>query len=187
MTVGVPNYGGVKTEMMMSLIPNLFSLYNYYDHAVSYSLSCPAGCHNYKNRNKIVQDSLDNGSDYVFMVDTDMVFPDDALLKLFQADKDIIGATYNKRSLPITPIHTVVREAMPQKIFRINAVPTGLILIKAKVLHTMDPPWFAVQWLEGVEFIGPDIFFCNKAVRTYGFETWIDPTIEVQHLGDYKY
>jgi len=187
MTVGVPNYGGVKTEMMMSLIPNLFQLYNLLSYEVEYTLSCPAGCHNYKNRNKIVQESLDNGSDYVFMVDTDMVFPDDTLVKLFQDDKDIIGATYNKRSLPLTPIHTMFREVMPQRIFKINAIPTGVILIKEKVLKTMDPPWFAVQWLDGVEFMGPDIYFCNKAVRVYGFETWLDPTIDVKHIGDYKY
>uniref|UniRef100_A0A6M3JMP3 Putative glycosyl transferase n=1 Tax=viral metagenome TaxID=1070528 RepID=A0A6M3JMP3_9ZZZZ len=182
--VGVPNYDGVKTEMMMSLIPNLFLAYNKYDHKLAYELVCPAGCHNYKNRNKIVMDSLESKSDYVFMVDTDMEFPDDTLVKLLEDDKDIVGCTYNKRALPLTPIHAGER---PKELYRINAVPTGVILIKSSVLRVMDPPWFAVQWLSGVEFMGPDIYFCTKATRDYGFEVWLDPTIEVKHLGEYKY
>lgn len=187
--IGVPNYGETKIEMMMSLIPNLFYLDRIWGvpRTIDYNLSCPAGCHNYQNRNKIVQDALDFKADYLFMVDTDMVFPDDALYKLMRADKDIIGGTYNKRSMPITPIHRAPREVMPQHVFKVNAVPTGLILIKAKVLQTMEPPWFAVQWLEGVKFMGPDIYFCEKATRTYGFEVWLDPTIDIKHIGEYKY
>ncbi len=175
--------------MMMSLIPNLFYLDRIWGtpRTLEYVLSCPAGCHNYKNRNKIVMDTLEDKSDYLLMVDTDMVFPDDALYKLIASDKDIIGATYNKRSMPITPIHTMFREVMPQQVFQTNVVPTGLILIKSTVLKTMDPPWFAVKWLDGVEFMGPDVFFCNKAKRVHGFEVWLDPTIDVKHIGEYKY
>lgn len=189
LTVGVPNYGEVKTEMMMSLIPNLFYLDRIWGtpRTIDYVLSCPAGVHNYKNRNKIVMDTLADKSDYLFMVDTDMEYPDDTLYKLIRADKDIIGCTYNKRSMPITPIHNMPRESMPREPFQVNAIPTGIILIKGEVLQTMEPPWFAVQWIRGVEFMGPDIYFCNKAARTYGFEVWLDPTIDVKHIGSYKY
>ena len=170
----------------MSLIPNLFTAYNAYDHNIGFLLDCPAGCHNYKNRNKIALTALETKSDYTFMVDTDMVFPDDTLLRLLRANKDIIGTTYNKRSMPITPIHNTLREDMGSSPFPINAIPTGVILIKTKVFQTMEPPWFAVEWIAGLEFVGPDIYFCRKAIE-YGFTPWLDPTIEVKHIGDYKY
>ena len=185
-TVGVPNYGGTKIEMMMSLIPALFVADYAAKHTIAFDLVCPSGCHNYKNRNKIVVDALQRETDYVFMADTDMEFPDDTLAKLLQANKDIIGVTYNKRSLPITPIHNKTREMMPQHIFQTNVVPTGVILIKTDVFKQMDMPWFAVKWLTGLEFTGPDVYFCQKA-RTMGFEVWLDPTIEVKHIGECKY
>lgn len=185
-TIGVPNYGEVKTEMMMSLIPNLFVAYDDHGHKIQYELECPAGCHSYKNRNKIVLSALQSKSDYVFMVDTDMVFPDGTLQRLLKDKKDIVGCAYNKRAFPLTPIHNMFREDMPQELFKVNATPSGVLLIKTDVLRVLPPPWFAVEWIEGLEFVGPDVYFCRKAEK-YGYSIWVDARIEVKHIGEHKF
>ena len=40
--------------------------------------------------------------------------------------------------------------------------------------------------LDDTDFVGEDIYFCKK-VNEAGFGVWCDPTIDVGHLGLYRY
>jgi hypothetical protein len=102
-------------------------------------------------------------------------------------DKDIIGAIYNRKTMPITPMLNIEKEKLPNYPFKINAMPTGLLLIKTEVFKKMQPPWFAFRFVDNsLDWMGEDIYFCGKAAE-YKFEIWCDPTIEVKHIGDYTY
>ena len=190
-TIGIPNTGSVRSETMLSLIPNLFTAISYYQQAyktgLMFDMICPVGCYVHMNRNLCVNRALENKSSHLFFVDSDMEFPDDALAKLLVVDKDIVAAPYNKRTLPIRPILDTDMKDMPNFPFRINAMPTGLMLVKMEVFNLMLPPWFAFEFVDGKsDWVGEDIYFCRKAEK-YGFEIWCEPTIEVKHIGDYKY
>ena len=57
------------------------------------------------------------------------------------------------------------------------------MVINTKVF-SMPRPWFAFTYNEnGMCIEGEDWFFCKKAAK-HGFETWVDPTVKVGHLGD---
>lgn len=190
-TIGIPNTGSIKPETMLSLIPNLFVAISFYrqkyGEGLMFDMICPVGCYVHLNRNMCVERVLENKSSHLFFVDSDMEFPEDALAKLLAVDKDIVGGVYNKRGLPIRPILDQKKEDLPSFPFEINALPTGLLLVQTQVFNLIPQPWFAYEFEEGKPgWVGEDIYFCRKAQK-YGFEIWCDPTIDIKHIGDYKY
>lgn len=189
--IGTPNTGQIRIETVISLIPALFTTIGYYkqlgEDAPMFGLVFPVGCYVYINRNICVTQAVETNASHLFFVDADVEFPPDTLVKLLHADKDIIGATYNKRSWPPRPILDIRKEDMPDGLCKSNAMPTGVLLIKTDVFRKITQPWFAYQFTEGQEeWVGEDIYFCRKATQA-GFEIWCDPTIDVKHIGEYKY
>lgn len=106
-----------------------------------------------KARNDLVRAALDAEADYVFFIDTDMIFPPDTLVRLINRDKEIVGAVYNKR---VPPYETMGQIAMPPGMTAEQAVtlsrkgglweahmlPGGMILVKTDVFRKLHWPWF---------------------------------------------
>lgn len=106
-----------------------------------------------KARNDLVRASLEAEADYVLFVDTDMVFPADALVRLINRQKEIVGCVYNKR---VPPYETMGQLTTPQGVTPEQAVslsrkgglweatmlPGGMILIKTEVFRKLHWPWF---------------------------------------------
>ncbi len=140
------------------------------------------------NREQIVVDFLKTDCSHLFFVDTDMIFQPSVLDDLLAHDKDIIGAQYYKRGTDKEPVapsrYDMPGMAYPHHIFKNYAAGTGCLLIKREVFEKMPRPWFGLgtpdQWL------GEDVFFCKRAKES-GFEVWIDPMLEVGHIGDRIY
>ena len=146
----------------------------------------------HENMNNIVAQA--QGCSHILFIDHDMVFEPQILTKLLAHNKDIVGTAYNYRSLPLT---TMVKEAdehgyiMPAKIpdhlFKCYGVPTGCLLVKTLVFEKLKKPYFFFEHGEQGEIItGQDILFCRNAQKA-GFEIWCDPTIIINHIGDYLY
>lgn len=139
------------------------------------------GCYLHRNRNEAMAQAMKLGVTHILFVDSDMAFEKDAIQKLLDADKDIVGANYNKRQLPITPI---VKDGLSDNLFQTDFVPGGLMLINLEILKAMNEPWFGFEPLEDLN--DDDKFFCTRANQV-GFEVWCDPTIKVGHIGSYIY
>jgi hypothetical protein len=154
---------------------------------LNFGLSFPTGCYIQQNRNECAQEAIEFQGSHLFFVDSDMEFPSDILIKLLHADKDIIGAIYNYKKLPPQTILETRTEDLPDCLCKSEAMPTGMLLIKTEVFNRIPKPWFACEPIEGTnQQIGEDVYFCRKA-RKYGIDIWLDPTIKVKHIGDYKY
>ena len=169
-----------------------------------FDLSTPMSCYIHENRERIVERALAIESDYVFFVDGDMRFPESALRVMIERGKDILGAAYNYRDFPPRstvkpdpkyvedyeiretpdPRHISVVLKDPSKPFRCRAVGTGLMLIRTEVFRKIPRPWFHfVPNVPGEsEFVGEDVYFCDKA-REHGFEIWVEPALQVGHIG----
>lgn len=146
-----------------------------------------------ENRNYISVQAVNNKSDYLFFVDDDMTFDSDYLDIMIAHDKDIIGAVYSSR-MEDSPrqvyrsMEDVVdlRTEKLTELTRVIAKGTALMVIKMKVF-SMPRPWFEFTYNEnGMCTEGEDWYFCKKAGDN-GFETWVDPTVTVGHLGDVIY
>jgi hypothetical protein len=146
-------------------------------------------------RERLADSVVESGSDYLFMVDDDMIAPEDLFYKLVAHNKDICAAlafTRNPDHKPVIYQEIAGFDPVTQKTFSLpkfvlnyprnklvqcDAVGFGAVLIKAEVLKKVPKPWFF-----GMEGTGEDVAFCYKA-RKVGCEVWMDTSIKLGHLG----
>jgi hypothetical protein len=178
--VGMPSLGTVRVETMTSLYYMLSST------KAQYIIYTPVSCYLHESRNDVFRHALKLDAEYVLFVDSDMVFPEDALNKLIARDKEIIGVNYNYRAYPIRAI-TVLDKDVPDSLtdpFPVRVAGTGFLLIKTKILKLLPEPWFHFNpsHSDGTPLTGEDPWFCNVA-RAHGINVWVDPTIKMGHIG----
>src|SRR3990167_1465577 len=148
-------------------------------------------CDIVSNRTWLVQYALKTEATHLLFVDADMVFPADTVPRLLAHKKDIIGVEYAKREFPVQVTYKLLEsmEHSETEPYRVSHTGTGLMLIDLNVFRnwkTKDP-WFNFgRDSQGALALGEDAWFCNAA-RDNGFDTWIDPTIKVGHIGEHIY
>lgn len=191
--VAVPNGGVVKSRLMTDLLATMFSSMQ----QTSFVWAEVEGTLGPHNRWLAGQQAIKTQCDYLWLVDNDMAFPPDALLRLLAAKKDLIGAAYNSRVLPRRTVvktqdetgATIVPDAatFPPHPFVCHALGSGCKLVRVEALSRIPQPWFALEWdATGALSKTDDVWFCEQAKKV-GIETWCDPTIDVRHIGDFLY
>lgn len=147
-------------------------------------------------RNKLVKRALDFGADWLLFIDSDMIFPMDALMRLIAHDKDIVGATYNKRVHPYETLGRFVgpgRDISGGGLIEAELLPGGFLLVRASVFKALSDPmrqqqiWFREHYDEAEpnRCISEDYAFCIAA-RAKGFRIWcdLDLTNKLGHIGE---
>lgn len=157
-------------------------------------LGLPIGGYSGHNRNIICEKALEYRSTHVMLIGPDVLFPPDSIKTLLERDKNIIGANYNERKLPLTSTVKLLNadghfinagaDAIPKEVFTCGAVGSDFCLLKTAVLETLQPPYFWADYEDGL--VTEDVYFCRKARRA-GYSIWCDPTVPISHLGDYAY
>ena len=161
------------------------------------SLAMQMGSLIYVSRNNLATKAIQADVDYVFWLDSDMVFEPDTLLRMLDVmqknDLDILSGLYFRRVPPYTPVLfdklEMVQDSMfewsefqeiPDTLFEVGGCGFGCVLMKAD-------PFFDVQSRFGNMFApigntGEDLAFCWRA-RQCGFKVWCDPSIICGHVG----
>lgn len=151
----------------------------------------------YMTRNELFFESKERGADYVLFVDSDTVFPADALEKLLNHRHDVVTGVYYQRHPPYFPVvfrscnktEPEVMEEIPSKPFRVSACGAGFLLISKKVLNmfdggnakkTLGHPFTPII-NEDYNAMWEDISFC-MCMERMGVEIWADPTIRIGHV-----
>ena len=139
-------------------------------------------------RNNAVEMAQEFGADFIFFLDSDMVFPRDTLAQLLAHGREIVGATYVKR----TPPHELLGAHLnpggppdPSGLLEMRHLPTGCLLIHKSVFDRLTRPYFRFLFdEESGHIIGEDYNFCDRA-REAGFQVWCDPKLsfEIGHIG----
>jgi len=157
------------------------------------------------NRENIAQTALDKGCDWCLMIDTDMSYRADILDILMSRNKDVIGVPYYSPDYDsktgeriVTPLIYDYNETKQvwdrwksvEQIepFEVDAVATGIMLVKTDVFRKLKKPWFPLVSSKNARMIGEDLSFCKKC-KDAGFEIWVDPTFEddIEHWKPYGY
>lgn len=128
--------------------------------------------------------------EYIFWVDSDMVFPHDTLVRLLAQEEDVIGCTYVKRLHPTQFVHAEKNGEEPYLgtgVREVELLPTGLLLTKTEVFKDIPRPVWRCGYLDGKE-IGEDYYFCLQMERR-GISRWLhaDVSAHVGHLGTYTF
>lgn len=144
-------------------------------------------------RNLGAKDALKDGFDYVFFLDSDMIYPADSILKLLEHQKDVIGGYYIKRVPPL--VSTQYRTfdirgfglldplAPDQGVQEIAATGFGGVLIKTEIFKDMEYPYFEMIHMSNGEVFGEDTYFCKK-VHEKGLKVYSDTTLHYGHIID---
>lgn len=154
---------------------------------------------NMVNREQAVREAKNQGCTHAFFVDSDMVFPADALLRLIAAERDIVGCLYARR---VHPHATLGRLVDPAASGVAEAVEMGIgcVLVCLPVFDSLRPPYFRcppVESLDAPEFQGMDMagieapdtiddsIWFSKVMRRAGHKLWVDVplTFEIGHTG----
>ena len=156
-------------------------------------------------RNRIVQKAIDLGTDYVLMVDNDVVLPKDALAKLLENVKEVCLGYYAHReengiydgrtcvcklgwrNYPVESQYTVeelkaLAERDENKI-KIHGGGMGCALIKTSVFKRLSYPWY--DWVNYADsnrgMLSEDLFFCEKC-RIGNIPIWTDTRVGCGHM-----
>ena len=145
-------------------------------------------------RERLAEESLKLGMDYLFMVDDDMMCPVDLFERLYKHNVDIVAPLAFGRYPPHKPVIYKLHsgyDAISRKDYYINypvlkypkntlvecdAVGFGAVLIKTEVFKKLPKPWFMVT-----SGAGEDIHFCHSAGKA-GFKIFADTATKLGHL-----
>ena len=150
----------------------------------------------YTSRNAIATEAIKADVDYVFWLDSDMVFKPDTLVRMLETlkanDLDILSGLYFRRVPPYSPVLFDKIEmdgevcdfsefqSIPDGLFEVGACGFGCVLMKTDV-------FFDVQSKFGNMFApigntGEDVAFCWRA-RQCGYKVFCDPSVLCGHVG----
>lgn len=150
----------------------------------------------YTARNDLATRAIQMEADYVFWLDSDMVFQPDTLERMMDTmqknDLDFLTGLYFRRVPPYSPvlfdqldINGVVCKfsefkTIPDGLFEIGGCGFGCVLMKTDI-------FFDVQVRHGNMFApiannGEDVAFCWRA-RESGYKLYCDPSIVCGHVG----
>ncbi len=148
------------------------------------------------DRNVIIKDAIEKKFTHVCFIDDDMVFPDDAVIKLLEHDVDICTGTAFQRGKPHAPCMFFVspeKEVYPVPVINhgmkeIDACGGYFMLINLASIVGMEEPYFKwgdkdLGYCMESGGIGEDIYFGLKA-KLAGAEIWCDSDIDITHIGD---
>lgn len=188
--IGVPCAGTIKAKTAFSLVRT--AIHSNYEIDIILRTSCDL----VGNRNWIVNEARRRNFTHLFFVDSDISFGDQTLNQLMAHNKEIVGASYNRRRFPLEstvkfldekgyPTHE--KKEMPNELFNCAGMGLGAVLIKLSVFDKISQPWFQFEYdNEGKQINGEDIFFFIKALNA-GIPVWCDPTIPIIHTGEFDY
>jgi len=195
--VAILNHGWIRQEYVDRVLPQLFNtkdvkitleeLHRTYDHPIS------------SNRNRITQRFLATDNDFLLMIDNDVI-PLSNPAEMVFADKDIIGfpakvrqnfsalnwTAYMENPKALSRGDSVVPVDLDGvddlvELLEVDAVGTGCILIKRKVLESLKAPFHCIYDQDGILIYGTDFAFCKKAKRE-GFKVYSAPQRYCEHI-----
>lgn len=148
----------------------------------------------YTSRDNLSKKAVSMGADYIFWLDSDMVFEPDILIRMMDEiePNTILTGLYFRRSVPFSPVlfeklemtdkgceWTDFKE-IPDKPFEVGGCGFGCVLMPTDAIlsvvlqhtHMFNP-------MNGV---GEDLAFCWRA-RQSGYKIICDPQIKLGHVG----
>lgn len=184
--VAVPTLNMVPVKFVSSLI---MLLYHHIDGAEIY-LQIVSDSLTYTARDTLAQMAMDQECDYVLWIDSDMVFPADALERLLKHDKDMVTAVYYKRRGDHSPViycgvwegeATTYYDFPKDGLFEVAGCGFGFVLTRTEVLKAVTERYHLL--FHPMIGLGEDLSFCNRWLSCGG-EIWCDPTIKLGHIGE---
>lgn len=150
-------------------------------------------------RNTACQLALENGFEWLFFLDSDVLAPPDAILRLRNHRLPIVSGMYCRRSPPHA-VPVMIKNGnwftsfTPGEVVEVDLVGAGCLLIHRTVLekfHPIDPArnkrWF--DWRVDMAGLVPpgealsEDFSFNHFARKQGWKILVDTGVRCKHVG----
>jgi len=182
--VSILNEGWIRTELTFALT----KWFKESDYRVY--LEAPSDRPIENNRNKITKRFLNTGYDYLLQIDADNI-PARNPLELVEYKKDIISCPVPVRSHSTTFLNVFkldddgslvpLKQEENKGLTKISATGTGCIMCSRKVFEKIQAPFERQYNAEGIETLGLDLFFSQKAIEA-GFEIYTHFCYKAKHF-----
>lgn len=160
----------------------------------------------YQARNQLALKAIDENFDYVFWIDSDMVFPSDTLVRLIKSaeehEADYVAGLAFWRHKPTNPVvyDELVWKQDPETglidhgariwknypkdcFFECAGTGMGCVLVRTSVIRKVAET-FKCSPFEPMPFMSEDLSFCWRLNRL-GVKMYCDSRIKVGHVGQY--
>ena len=208
-TIGLPIGGSLETLTSFSLI-DTFRTFDALKITINYvsELYCSiVDC----ARNNVVHEFLRNPEhEKLICIDSDMVWKPHDLIRLccWSTLYPIVGATYSTKvegDQKFLADYCKDEQGRIQQnnygLVKVSGLGFGFVIIDRIVFETMIPTTetykdkstgedvyrFFKTTTDGGKFIGEDIYFLNRWCNEFNGDVWIDPDIEIGHVGRKTY
>ena len=161
-------------------------------------LTMKSGSLIYTARNDLAKTAIQIDADYVFWLDSDMVFKPDILLRMMDTlkknDLDILTGLYFRRVPPYSPVlykkldinsefetaDYAEYSSIPDSLFEVAACGFGCVLMKTDVFYDVQGKFG--NMFAPIGNNGEDVAFCWRA-RECGYKIFCDPSVICGHVG----
>ena len=152
-------------------------------------------------RNNIAQQALNEGADYVLMIDNDVTLPPDALIHLLEEPRRVCLGYYAHRNdaniydgktsvcrlgefnytqqYPAAELRSLAEQGVHK--LQIHGGGMGCALIKTDVFEELPYPWFDWVNYEDRGVLSEDLFFCEQCNQKE-IEIYVDTRVGCGHL-----
>ncbi len=190
--IGVPSHGDWKAGFGIALSQMCMATLKHGDKEVSVVGSI--GSMLSKQRHDLVMAARAQEATHLLFLDSDIIFPDDALDQLLFSDKPVVGASYPTKTIPSMPTtrkwknnrwEFVFTNKKSEDLERVDRLPTGCLLVEMGVFEQIRQPWFEFTWTgEEDLYQGEDWGFCER-IEEAGIEMYVDHNLtkEIGHIG----
>lgn len=171
------------TQLVKTSIENGLDIYVFYDSSTILL----------NQRNKLIQQALDIGSDYVLWLDSDMMFPSTTLLRLLNHNQNIVGCNYLKRTNPQTTVaykklndwDSWIPMRPQDNLIEVEGVGMGCILMNTLIFQKLKKPYFKFTYDKKENLWHGEDFQLLERLRKHNVKTFIDTVLsmEIKHLG----
>lgn len=187
--IGIPTKDSIDIEAAISIM-NL----DWDGHDITYTHADGAGVYGIAQaRNCLVKKALDGGYDKLFMIDSDMIVPEDAIINLLDPDVPIaIGVARYKNDSGRAPIFKGYQDSTGSDAWIWDQIPPGRFEFKSggvacamldvEFLRRMKRPWFVWEERANGTYVGEDIWFYEK-VGQMGVKPQADGRVRCGHIG----
>ena len=146
-----------------------------------------------KARNEIVKKALGR-FDYVLMIDSDVVVPEDILSFMLESPVDVCFGVYPRKNtktgetelfkdgtFDFKERYTISDlDGLKSDRFMVKGGGCGCVLIKTEVFEHLEYPWFEFHSYENGTFLSEDLSFCFNASGVY--QLWADRRVRCGHI-----
>jgi hypothetical protein len=158
-------------------------------------------------RNRLADAFLRSDCTHMLFADADMGWDPRSPLELLAHDKDVIALVGVTKDEQKNFCCWLDKETLKYDdktgLIRVHHVGTGFMLISRNCIRKLTEAWkhraymkekgsedtispiFEIEYREGTMF-GEDYTFCNRW-RALGGEIWVDPSLPLEHVGQYVY